>query len=216
MERIVKRALGTRAVLVRALRRPSSPARPAKGVAHAASDEVTFPAAHTILPSCLTFSRSTLRCNHLSESKLLVYCLCQNSLPTSQCCCVQSLGWSHCSSLLSSSCFAAQVLLGVQLDAAAAIRPVDMGPAAEDTAAAADFRAFWGDKAELRRFPVRTRPAVVIFFCASHVQDPTGAASTLACHGSRALRHWNGSAHDSAGCVFDSQSSILPPAIRWE
>ena len=47
-----------------------------------------------------------------------------------------------------------QVLLGVTLDAAAATRPVDMGPAAEDAAAAADFRAFWGDKAELRRFPV--------------------------------------------------------------
>jgi U3 small nucleolar RNA-associated protein 22 len=48
-----------------------------------------------------------------------------------------------------------QVLLGVTLDPTAAMRPVDMGPAAEDTAAAADFRAFWGNKAELRRFPVR-------------------------------------------------------------
>ncbi len=47
-----------------------------------------------------------------------------------------------------------QVLLGVQLDAAAAARLVDMGPPAEDAAAAAEFRAFWGDKAELRRFPV--------------------------------------------------------------
>lgn len=48
------------------------------------------------------------------------------------------------------------MLLGVTLDPAAATRPVDMGPAAEDAAAAADFRAFWGTKAELRRFPVRT------------------------------------------------------------
>lgn len=52
-------------------------------------------------------------------------------------------------------CPVPQVLLGVTLDAAAATRPVDMGPAAEDAAAAAEFRAFWGDKAELRRFPVR-------------------------------------------------------------
>ncbi|KAK9832639.1 hypothetical protein WJX81_006336 [Elliptochloris bilobata] len=43
------------------------------------------------------------------------------------------------------------ILLAAQMDAAAALRAVDMGPAAEDPAAA-DFRAFWGDRAELRRF----------------------------------------------------------------
>ncbi len=40
VERIAKRALGTRAVLVRALRRPVAPARPAKGIASSSTDEV--------------------------------------------------------------------------------------------------------------------------------------------------------------------------------
>jgi Nrap protein domain 3 len=57
-------------------------------------------------------------------------------------------------------CLVPQVLLGVMLDAAAATRPVDMGPAAEDAAAAAEFRAFWGDKAELRRFPVCSQKSI--------------------------------------------------------
>jgi len=65
------------------------------------------------------------------------------------------------------SCPCVQVLLGVTLDAAAAGRPVDMGPAAEDAAAASDFRAFWGDKAELRRFPVRTHPLPSLSPCAA-------------------------------------------------
>ncbi len=45
-----------------------------------------------------------------------------------------------------------------QVDAAAVLRAVDMGPAAEDPAAA-EFRAFWGERAELRRFQARARAA---------------------------------------------------------
>jgi hypothetical protein len=41
VERIAKRALGTRATLVRALRRRAAPVQPAQGVAHVATDEVT-------------------------------------------------------------------------------------------------------------------------------------------------------------------------------
>jgi U3 small nucleolar RNA-associated protein 22 len=36
-------------------------------------------------------------------------------------------------------------------------RTVDMGPAADDADAVRDFREFWGEKSELRRFPVSSR-----------------------------------------------------------
>jgi U3 small nucleolar RNA-associated protein 22 len=47
---------------------------------------------------------------------------------------------------------AAPLLVCLQLDVNNAFRALDKGPAAEDTPAAARFRAFWGAKAELRRF----------------------------------------------------------------
>ena len=50
------------------------------------------------------------------------------------------------------------VLLCIKADAAAALRLVDIGPPADDAAAAKAFRDFWGDKAELRRFQVGWRP----------------------------------------------------------
>ena len=50
------------------------------------------------------------------------------------------------------------------------LRAVDMGPAAEDVGAA-DFRAFWGDRAELRRFQVR--PSLVLLpACTSVARQP--------------------------------------------
>jgi U3 small nucleolar RNA-associated protein 22 len=45
-----------------------------------------------------------------------------------------------------------EVLLGVRLDPTMAYKTVDVGPAAEKKALAAEFRSFWGEKAELRRF----------------------------------------------------------------
>lgn len=45
-----------------------------------------------------------------------------------------------------------EVLVGATLDPTLALRLVDVGPPADDAAAAAKFRAFWGDAAELRRF----------------------------------------------------------------
>jgi len=44
------------------------------------------------------------------------------------------------------------VVLGLCIDPEKAFRLVDRGPPAEDLTAAGHFRAFWGDKAELRRF----------------------------------------------------------------
>lgn len=44
------------------------------------------------------------------------------------------------------------VVVGVSLNAEQSWRTVDHGPHAEDKNAAAAFRAFWGEKAELRRF----------------------------------------------------------------
>lgn len=44
------------------------------------------------------------------------------------------------------------ILVGAVVDPLRALRLVDVGPAADDGAAAAKFRTLWGDKAELRRF----------------------------------------------------------------
>ncbi|KAG5179919.1 Nrap protein-domain-containing protein [Tribonema minus] len=45
-----------------------------------------------------------------------------------------------------------ELVVGLLLNAESAARAVDRGPSAEDAAAAAAFRAFWGARAELRRF----------------------------------------------------------------
>lgn len=43
-------------------------------------------------------------------------------------------------------------LVGARLDPTVALRGVDIGPAADSGLAAAQFRSFWGDRSELRRF----------------------------------------------------------------
>lgn len=45
-----------------------------------------------------------------------------------------------------------EILLGIRLDPTTAFKSVDVGPAAEKKVLAAEFRSFWGEKAELRRF----------------------------------------------------------------
>jgi len=45
-----------------------------------------------------------------------------------------------------------ELLLVAQLDPTLALRLADVGPPADDARASARFRAFWGDKSELRRF----------------------------------------------------------------
>ncbi|KAF2155352.1 Nrap protein, partial [Myriangium duriaei CBS 260.36] len=45
-----------------------------------------------------------------------------------------------------------EIVIALRLNPANASRTVDHGPSAEDKVAAAEFRKFWGDRAELRRF----------------------------------------------------------------
>lgn len=45
-----------------------------------------------------------------------------------------------------------EIWVGAQLEPTSALRPVDIGPAADDLVAAARFRAFWGAVSELRQF----------------------------------------------------------------
>lgn len=52
----------------------------------------------------------------------------------------------------SASSSATTLTLGLLLDSAEAGRLVDQGPSAEDEPACIEFRSFWGDKSELRRF----------------------------------------------------------------
>ncbi|KAI8108438.1 hypothetical protein M9434_006464 [Picochlorum sp. BPE23] len=54
--------------------------------------------------------------------------------------------------LVSISHESSDVILGLRLDALKASRAVDVGPPADNATAAKEFRLFWGDKSELRRF----------------------------------------------------------------
>lgn len=45
-----------------------------------------------------------------------------------------------------------EILIGLTLDADNASRTIDRGPSVEDKVATEDFRRFWGEKAELRKF----------------------------------------------------------------
>lgn len=44
-----------------------------------------------------------------------------------------------------------RIVVGAVVDPVAVLRLVDVGPAADDAAAAGKFRKLWGDKSELRR-----------------------------------------------------------------
>jgi hypothetical protein len=77
------------------------------------------------------------------------------------------------------------VLKGVTLYALAAhlCRLVDVGPAADDAAAAAKFRAFWGPVSELRRFQVGQTPTM------GRKRAPVASLLTIAGAGSQHLYH---------------------------
>jgi U3 small nucleolar RNA-associated protein 22 len=44
------------------------------------------------------------------------------------------------------------IVLGLTIDPTKAVKMVEIGPAADDQVQAEQFREFWGDKAEIRRF----------------------------------------------------------------
>ena len=60
-----------------------------------------------------------------------------------------------------------EVFVVAWLDATLALRPTDIGPAADDARAAAAFRAFWGDRSELRRFQDGKISEAVVWDCAA-------------------------------------------------
>ncbi|KAL6064808.1 Nucleolar protein 6 [Balamuthia mandrillaris] len=57
------------------------------------------------------------------------------------------------------------ITVGFALDPATASRILDMGPAADQTEAAAEFRRFWGPKSELRRFKDANINEVLVWEC---------------------------------------------------
>lgn len=60
--------------------------------------------------------------------------------------------------------------VGLLLNAEAARRQIDVGPRTEDTAAAAAFRGFWGDRCELRRFRDGTVCESVLWAAPPHLR----------------------------------------------
>ena len=60
-----------------------------------------------------------------------------------------------------------EVFVVARLDATLALRPTDIGPAADDARAAAAFRSFWGDRSELRRFQDGKISEAVVWDCAA-------------------------------------------------
>lgn len=60
--------------------------------------------------------------------------------------------------------------VGLLLDPNHAFRPIEMGPAADDDKRAKKFRAFWGEKAELRRFRDGQIVEAAVFTTAPHMK----------------------------------------------
>ncbi|KAL2009261.1 hypothetical protein VTN00DRAFT_7455 [Thermoascus crustaceus] len=107
------------------------------------------------------------------------------------------------------------IIVGLLLDAENAGRVVDHGPSAEQKEEAASFRAFWGEKAELRRFKdgsileslvwsdQQTAPSVVrqivTYILSRHFKIPENAVRSIGdeydqtlCNWTYALSHPNG------------------------
>lgn len=63
------------------------------------------------------------------------------------------------------------IRIGMLLDSEAALRFVDQGPSVEDKEATKDFRDFWGDKAELRKFKDGTITETLVWSKVSRVLE---------------------------------------------
>ena len=98
-----------------------------------------------------------------------------------------------------------QVQVGLLLDPENISRTVDRGPSAEDKAAAAEFRRFWGDKAELRRYKDGTILESLIW----STSDPTDSVlKQIVAYVVR--RHLGEQAVDSIELIGDSYDQLLP------
>ena len=58
----------------------------------------------------------------------------------------------RCASVGASACNANKIWIGVQLNPENGLKVIDVGPPTDNEAEAKTFRAFWGEKSELRRF----------------------------------------------------------------
>ena len=98
-----------------------------------------------------------------------------------------------------------QVQLGLILDPENVSRTVDRGPSAEDKVAAAEFRSFWGEKAELRRF----KDGSILESLIWSTSDPTGnVLKQIVAYVVR--RHLGKDASDSVELIGESCDRLLP------
>ena len=101
-----------------------------------------------------------------------------------------------------------QVQLGLLFDPENVSRTVDRGPSTEDKVAAAEFRRFWGDKAELRRF----KDGSILESLTWSVSDPTdNVLKQIVVHVVR--RHLGKDAVDSIDIIGESYDRLLPRQI---
>ncbi|KAL4426966.1 hypothetical protein ABPG77_009527 [Micractinium sp. CCAP 211/92] len=97
------------------------------------------------------------------------------------------------------------VLLGVQVDPTAALRTLDQGPPADQADAARAFRAFWGAKAELRRFQDGAITEAVVW----EEGGPAGRHLIVDSIVSYALQR-----HLPKGCTVACHAGALDAALR--
>lgn len=101
-----------------------------------------------------------------------------------------------------------EVQIGLLLDPENIRRTVDRGPSAEDKVAAAGFRRFWGDKAELRRF----KDGSILESLIWSTHDPTDSVlNQVVTHVVR--RHLGEDAVDGIELVGESYDRLLPGQI---
>ena len=102
-----------------------------------------------------------------------------------------------------------QIQLGILLHPDSIGRLVDRGPLAEDKVAVAEFRRFWGDKAELRLFKDGSIRESLIW-SSSDLMDPVLRQIVMCI----VRRHFGEDAADSVELTGDSYDRLLPSHNR--
>ncbi|KAI4111348.1 MAG: hypothetical protein LQ339_000547 [Xanthoria mediterranea] len=95
--------------------------------------------------------------------------------------------------------------IGLLLDPEHCLRTVDRGPSIEDKTAAAAFRKFWGDKAELRRFKDGTIMESLIWDASDSQQSVIGSIVNHILH-----RHFGVIDQESSGADGEVLARLLP------